>query len=346
MTGDDQVIVEPDLRSAIQRAIGSKGHVLLNNREPIKLTGNDAAMTIGGGAIYIRAAEGVRPVLEVEIQGPKPFLTTRTDAPLTLTGVTIVAHYGGKPRSVPAVVEAGASVRLDRCAFRATGMVQGSSAVAAEGKELAVDGCWFEGFDMALDIAAFAGSSTTIRQSMMVRARSGDPAIGWGVRVRKTLGGNSNASRRLSLEHCTIQGKGMLHLVDFSPQAALHVDVKECAVLADALAAWQTPKPGTPLTTDALDWKGEGNQYDIRGQAWVVLSPAGTPELPDGPTDLASWRSKAAEHDPLPPPIKFRVAPDALSESPQPGDFAIIDQDIRPPGADPKRVGPAATGRQ
>ena len=75
-TPDGVVMIEPNLKSAMQRAIGSKGHVLLNNRTPLKLTGSDAALTIGGGRLYIRAAEGVHPVLEVEMQGQKPFLST------------------------------------------------------------------------------------------------------------------------------------------------------------------------------------------------------------------------------------------------------------------------------
>jgi len=122
----------------------------------------------------------------------------------------------------------------------------------------------------------------------------------------------------------------------------LNVDIKQCAVLADALLAWQTPNPGSPPTAGSLTWKGEGNQYDIRGRAWIVLSHDGTPELPDGPVDLASWRAKMLEVDSVPPPVRFVVPADSLSESPQPRDFGMADQDARTPGADPSLVGPAA----
>ena len=118
-TPDGVVMIEPNLKSAMQRAIGSKGHVLLNNRTPLVLSGPDqAAITIGGGPLYIRAAEGVHPVVEVEMQGQKPFLSTRTDTPLTIVGVTFVARYRGKPKMVPALIQAGANLTLDRCASR------------------------------------------------------------------------------------------------------------------------------------------------------------------------------------------------------------------------------------
>jgi serine/threonine-protein kinase len=338
---DGSVKVETDLKSAIQRAIGSKGHVLLNTSKPLVLRGSAAALpAIGGGPLAIRAAEGVQPVLEVEIQGQKPFLTTRAETPLTLVGVTIVARYRGPSRTVPPVIQAGANVALERCAFTARGAVEGTRAIVAEGSSLTVSGCWFEGFATALDVASFAGSTTRVTQSMMVQTGSDAGPIGWGLRVRQVPGGKAGQRRRLVMEHCTARGAGLLALVDFTPEASLQVAIKESVVLAQALLAWQTPSPGTPLTNDALEWTGEENQYEIRGKSWVVLSSEGTAALPDGPVDLASWRSKVTEHDPLPPPVKFRTAAESLPESPGPGDFAIIDPAIRPPGADPARVGP------
>jgi serine/threonine-protein kinase len=336
------VKAEPDLKSAIQRAIGSKGHLLLNNSEPLVLTGSAAALPpIGGGPLHIRAAEGARPVLEVEMQGQKPFLSTRAETPLVLVGVTIVARYRGQPKTVPPVIQAGASVALERCAFTAKGAVEGTRAVVAEGNSLTVTGCWFEGFATALDVASFAGSTTTVTQSMMVQTRSDAPPGGWGLRVRRTPGGKAGERRRLVMEHCTLRGGGLLELVDFSPEASLQVAIKECAVLANALLAWQTPSPGTPLTAAALEWTGDRNQYDIRGKAWVVRSSDGASELADAPIDLASWRSKVVESEPVPPPVKFRTSLESLPDWPGPDDFAIVDPAVRPPGADPGRVGPA-----
>jgi serine/threonine-protein kinase len=339
---DGSIRAEPDLKSAIQRAIGSKGHLLLNNSKPLVLTGPDAALPlIGGGPLHIRAAEGARPVLEVEIQGQKPFLATRAETPLVLVGVTIVARYRSKAKVVPPVIQAGADVALERCVFTARGAIEDTRAVVAEGNSLTVTGCWFEGFATALDAASFAGSTITVKQSMMVQTGSDSQPAGWGLRVRRTPGGKVEEHRRLVMEHCTARGRGLLDLVDFAPDAPLQVAIKECAVWTHALLAWETPSPGTPLTAAALEWTGDRNQYDIHGKSWVVLAPDGASELPDGPIDLASWRSKVVEHDAIPPPVKFRRAPESLPESPGPGDFAIIDPaNNPPPGADPARVGP------
>jgi hypothetical protein len=243
------------------------------------------------------------------------------------------------------VIQAGANVALERCAFTAKGARAGSRALVAEGGSLTVTGCWFEGFATALDVASFAGSTTTVKQSMMVQSSSDATPISWELKIRRVPGGKSGERRRLVMEHCTATGKGLLELVDFAPEASLQATIKQCAVLAQTLLAWQTPKPGTPLTADALDWRGEGNQYEIRGKPWIVLSADGDSELPDGPIDLASWRSKAVEHEPVQPPVKFRAALESLPESPGPEDFAIVDPAIRPPGADPARVGPDAHGR-
>jgi serine/threonine-protein kinase len=339
---DGTMQFEPDLRSALQRAIGSRGTVLLNNREPLVLKGAEAVLPlIGGGPLSIRAAEGVRPVLEVEIQGQKPFLATRAETPLSLAGVTIVARYRGSSKAAAPVIQAGANVTLERCAFTAVEPPPGARAIVAEGTSLSVAGCWFEGFATAIDVALFAGSTATVKHSMMVQTRSESQPAGWGLRVRQTPGGSAGGRRRLVMEHCTTWGEGLLELVDFAPRTSLQVTIKECAVRSQALLGWQTPKPGTPLTTDALDWKGEGNQYDIRGKSWVVVSSDGASELPDGPIDLASWRQKADERDPVLPPVKFRTSLESLPESPGPDDFAIVDPAVRPPGADPAQVGPA-----
>jgi serine/threonine-protein kinase len=345
---DGVVTVEADLKNAMRRAIGSKGHVLLNNATPLKLSGEEAAIMISGGRLHIRAAEGARPVLEVEIKGPGPFLSTRTDTPLTMVGVTIVAHYAGTApgKEPPPLIEAGTTIVLDHCAFTATGAVQGARAIDVEGGSLSAIGCWFEGFDEALDIAYFGGSVATLRQCMMVRAGSDDPPIGWGVRARSQPGGSPKAARRLILDRCTMKGKGLLDLVEFSPEEPLKVDITGCAVLAEALLAWETPKPGTPLSPEALDWTGQGNQYDLRGKSWVVLTPEGAPELADEPTDLATWARRFKETDALPPPIPFQTDPAALTEPPRPRDFAINNTGARPVGADPDQVGPSARGKK
>ncbi|SIO56161.1 serine/threonine protein kinase [Singulisphaera sp. GP187] len=341
---DGSVLMADDLKSAMQRAIGSRGHVLLNNREPLRLSGADAAITINGGPLYIRAAEGVQPVLEVEIKGAKPFLTTGVETPLTLVGVTIVAHYSEPGRGeAPPIIQAAGKVTLDRSAFKATGQAVGTRAVKAEGMGLTATGCWFDGFDQALDVAAFNGSLITVRQCIMVnaKAKAGEPPSGWALRVRAKPGGNANEKlgRRLVLDHCTILGKGLFDLVGFSSQLPYKVEVKGSAVLADAVLAWEPQPTGLPPSNEALQWQGQDNLYDIRGKAWITLSPQGTPELAGGPSDLDSWTKQVDESAPLTPPIKFRTDPTTTSESPSPRDFLVLDSE-RPVGAEPDRVGP------
>src|SRR5262249_41070904 len=115
-TPDGTVINEPDFKSAILRAIGSKGHVLLNSNEPIRLSGASAAIKITGGPLYIRAAEGVRPVLEVDMKGSEAFLLAGAQSPITVIGVTMVAHYGSQAKGGAPLIEALGSVRLEHCA--------------------------------------------------------------------------------------------------------------------------------------------------------------------------------------------------------------------------------------
>ena len=360
---------ESDLHSAVLAAIGGKGHVLLLNAKPLVLKEANA-MNVGGGQLTIRAGDGVRPrpVLNVEVKGRRPFLTTRGDAPLRLEGVTIVAHFVGSGPDPPPVIEAGASLALERCAFRVEsetpprGTVSGTRAVVLEGGALTATGCFFENFDRAIDVSCYLGVTSTVKQCMFVHNRSlgsssADPAPaggggvfgGWAVRLRSMPGGSGKAGRRLLMDHCTTQGRGLLDLAGFSPLAPVTVNLPSCAVLADALVAWETvtPRagaPATPPSRDALSWLGQGNEYDIRGKSWLLLAPGGGPlvPLPDGPTDLKAWdHAMGSERDSLPPPLRFATDPSARSEHPVPADFAVADQGTsRPVGADPAQVGP------
>jgi serine/threonine-protein kinase len=334
---DGTLTRESDLKSAMQRAIGSKGQVLLNNREPLKFSGAAAALRVNGGSLTIRAAEGARPVLEVEIKGKAPFLSAGTGTPLTLIGVTVVARYEGTGIDPPPVIDAAAAVKLEHCAFRAVGTARSGSAVKVQGKSLGATGCWFEGFERALDVAAYRGSAVTIRQCMMVHAPVDDKPAGWGLRVRCMPGGAPKGKRQLALEHCTVLGRGLLDVVDFTSRMPYRVEVKECAAAVDALLAWEPLEP--PATV--LTWTGQGNQYEVQGKSWVVLSPADAAPLRDGPTDLDTWGKFVRETAPLTPPLKFHTAPADRSEAARPEDFAI-EGSRGAVGADPKQVGPAA----
>ena len=344
-TADGEMLLEADLKSACQRAIGGKGYVEFANAAPLVLKGKDAVLAIGGGRLTWRAAAGTRPVIEVEPSADAAFLTTRTDAPLVLEGVAIVAKYqaapAGKPR--PALIEAGAGVTLDRCSFRVEGSVAGSRAVTVEGSNTAAAGCWFEGFDQAIDVGLFQGGAVKLTQCMFVRGKADDAPIGWALRTRMMAGGGrSKTPRSVVFDRCTVQGHGVLDIVGFSPEAPLKASLTQTAALVDTVLAWEPSKPEVELDKASLLWTGVDNLYDVEGDNWMVASSNGGAGLPDGPIDLRGWSSRMNERDTEPPPLKFAVKPENLSQTPTPQDFAVTNSTLRPRGADPKYVGPGA----
>ena len=121
---NDQEFPAQKMLEAMQTAMGARGWIELGNREPIHLT-TDRALNFnsGRGPLIIRAAPGVRPVLEVEMIGSQPFLTTGSGVALDLSGVTIKVQYPahGPNITLPAVIAAAGSARIDRCAFLITG---------------------------------------------------------------------------------------------------------------------------------------------------------------------------------------------------------------------------------
>ena len=93
------------LFDAMKSAIGGRGWIELRNREPLKLTcaGNTPLdFRTGRGTISIRAAEGVEPVIEVELNGSKPLLALGSSVGLRMSGITIVVRYP-KTTAVPAL---------------------------------------------------------------------------------------------------------------------------------------------------------------------------------------------------------------------------------------------------
>lgn len=339
--------VEADLKSAIRAAIGSRGHVLLLNREPLKFSAAEA-LRAAGGVLVIRAGEGVKPVLKVEVKGGAPFLSVRTDASLRIEGVTIEVTYVDPGNDPAAVIEAGGSVTLDRCAFRVVNPTVKSRAVAAESGALTATGCWFENFDRAIDVACFGGAASSLRHCMIVQTSGGDKTPGVSaVRLRSMPGGFSKTGRKLVLERCTIRNGGFLEFVGFAPTAPVSVTLTGNAVVADSLISWE---PGTtPIGRESLVWTGRDDAYSVQSTTgWVNLvaskEAAPTP-LPDGPKDLASWTKLVGDEiDPILPPLRFATEPSASSERLEPSAFAVTSsRTSRPHGADPAYVGPGAT---
>jgi hypothetical protein len=87
-----------------------------------------------------------------------------------------------------------------------------------------------------------------------------------------------------------------------------------------------------------------GNQYDILGRVWIVLSAReGTPAMSSAAIDLQSWLQFASgDRNTIQDKLKFLTDPKARTGLGQPGDFRIQasggSQTLV--GADPALVGP------
>jgi eukaryotic-like serine/threonine-protein kinase len=334
----------------------------LRKDEPLHLA-SDQILPYGSGRgrLNIRAAPGVTPVIEVELKGPQPFLQTGSAVLLELSGLTFVVRYptpGGaaSPAPPPLIAAAGKTTKFDHCAFRVVGnpRLKDSRAIFSNGGSLEVDHCWFQGFDRAIEIDPANRKPTRIQQTMIVPAPESAPALsqsaelhGWGVKFLGIAGGGPQAKTsqcHLILDHCTFVGAGLLDLTGGSLLAPLQVEVNHCVVRADALLAlaWKPNQPSNSLA-DQVQWLGTGNQYDILGKFWIVLSASqGTPASSIDIIDLESWRVATKDKDAIPTKLEFLTDPAARSDSFQARDFAIKASATlqTKPGADPELVGP------
>ena len=234
------------------------------------------------------------------------------------------------------MITAAGIAKIDRCAFKvvASPHPKNSRAIVSKGGALDVDRCWFQGFDKAIELSAVGGIPARIQQTMIVpapglaRSQAQPPELyGWGVKVQLVSGGGAqtkNLPPHLILEHCTVEGAGLLDLA-FSPVSVpFRVEVNHCAVQAEAILACKPGKLDAPPTA-RFHWLGESNQYDILGRSWIVLSASqGTPAFSTAVTDLDSWlRFTPDDSSPIRTKLKFLTDPAARSELPRPRDFAI-----------------------
>jgi eukaryotic-like serine/threonine-protein kinase len=353
---DERQFPAQKLVEALQTAMGSRGWVELRNREPLHLTADQTLdFSSGRGRLIVRAAPGFQPAIEVELKGPQPLLTTGSGVPLELSGLTIKVHYPqqGASSTPPAVIVAAGSAKIDRCAFKVTGDFHpnGSRALVSNGGVLDINRSWFQGFDETINVTAMNRTPTRIQQTMIIPAFAPVPAqaqgpgwYGWGVQLQ--VGGGTGATKtkneppHLIMQHCTVEAAGLIDLTNAHPLSVLNVELNHCAIRAEALLAC---RPSSPASTQ-LHWQGVGNQYDILGRDWIVLSAReGTPAMSSAVTDLQSWLQFASgDHNTVQDKLKFLIDPKARTALDQPGDFRIqapvSSQAL--PGADPALVGP------
>jgi len=358
---DGEEFPSNSLLEAMTRAMGTSSWVELRTNGPLRLA-SDQIPPLGRGRLHIRAAPGVMPVIEVELKGPQAFLQTGSAVLLELSGLTFVVRYpkpgaSPSPAPPPLIAAAGKTTKIDHCAFRVVGnpRLKDSRAIFSNGGSLEVDRCWFQGFDRAIEIDTVDRIPARIQQTMIVPAPESAPdrlqsaeLHGWGVKFQASSGGGPQGKppqSHLILEHCTIEGAGLLDLTGSPLLTPLQIEVNHCAVRADALLAWK-PKPNQPSNSlaDQVHWLGLGNQYDILGKSWIVLSASqGTPAFSINITDLESWlRVATKDKDSIPTKLEFLTDPAAQSDSFQPRDFAIKASATlqTKPGADPELVGP------
>jgi len=350
-TEGEKEIPANNLLEAMLTAMGNRGWVELRSGEPLHLASDQTLDFVSGsGSLTVRAAPGIEPVIEIELKGPKPLLATGSGVSLRLSGLTLLVQYpqpGLAPAlAPPAVITAAGKAKIDRCAFKVVGSphLKDSRAIVSNGGALEVDRCWFQGFDKAIELSAVDRMATRVQQTIIVLApgpAQGQPRelYGWGVKVQSV--GSGSPQSHLILEHCTVEGAGLLDLTSSRVLAPLQVEVNHCAVRAEALLACRLSKPGEPLTAQ-FDWRGQGNQYDILGRFWMVLSASqGTPET--AVTDLDSWlRVAAKDSEPIRDKLKYQTDPAARSAALRPRDFTIeaSGPPQTKPGADPGKVGP------
>ena len=224
-------------------------------------------------------------------------------------------------------------------------------ALVSNGGVLDINRSWFQGFDETVNVTAMNRTPTRIRQTMIVPIAEPLPTqaqppkwYGWGVNLQVGSGTGAtkakNAPPHLIIEHCTVEATGLIDLTDAHPSSILNVEVNHCAIKAEALLACRR---GTPASTQ-LHWQGVGNQYDILGRLWIVLSAReGTPAISSGTTDLQSWMQFASgDRNPIQDKLKFLTDPKARAVLDEPGDFRIqaaVGSQVLP-GADPALVGP------
>jgi serine/threonine-protein kinase len=345
------------LRDAIDTAIGH-GWVELRNRKPLRLTTDQAIdLNSSRGKLTIRAAPGVEPVIEIELKTAKPFLMTGSSVNVKLCGVTFLVYYPdskatGAPPPPPLITAAGRA-EFDRCAFNTMDThVKASCAVFSSGGVLEINHCWFEGFDKAIEVDADNKSHTIVRQTMIVpeppkEAARGPIAdsFGWGLKLRfagDERGHAANLPAHLTLDHCTVEGGGLLDLSTWKGPGSVETEVKQCVVRTEALLAVVPKEP----PAKQVFWHGEANVYDIQGRYWIVLSASmGTPAFSNEVMDLPGWSGVFA-HDtkPIAGKVKYQIDPTARPKSLKPSDFAIEAGGAPQtcPGADPSQVGPAS----
>ena len=338
------------LREAIEIASSRGGQIVLSNRAPLAIRGDETIRVHKSPKIQqsltIQAAAGVRPVLEISFaRGPGPWLLSDRNAPLTLRGLTVEARFAPSGEA-PTVVHALGDLTLDRCSFRSSGgRADGGQAVVAEGRSAAVDGCWFDGFDPAIELAASPGSHATIAGSMIVRVPAGpEGPTGRAIRVNtfstEPAGRPGLIGPSLAVRRCTVLAGTLIELAGAPGRDPLGVEVAANAVRSRSLVRWGSPPDARRVK--GVTWTGKGNLFDLPEGGWVDPPASAMDTGPDmarsAIVDLAALCAGTGDRR------AFKFAEEPATATPgeiNPAGFALDPGAGRTGlGADPAKVGP------
>ncbi|WP_337173732.1 serine/threonine-protein kinase [Paludisphaera sp.] len=330
----------PDLSAALEAALGGRGVVVVKGGEPVAIPA-DAARTLSGrGTIEIEGEAGGAAVLRVEL-GDKPWISTGSSANLVLRDLTIeVARSASSDQPPPPLFLATGRAKFENCAFRTIPALgyAGSTAVVAKGGALEAQGCWFEGFDAAVEIRAMAGVEHRLRGSMFVpggtpmEAANADLPVrrGWAARAVFEGGGVRDGRRLVGITRCTIAGEGLLKLEGFPETSPLRVEAVSCAArverLVDASPPWD-PK--------ALAWEGSGNRFDVTGETWAT---AGVSEAIAATS--ADWSRLYPERNLDETGVRFSMNGQTPDGRLLPSSYSLLGPGGASYGANPAEVGP------
>jgi serine/threonine protein kinase len=323
------------LRDAIAMSVRDRAEVVLTKSTTLKLSNDLPRIHVPDGGLTIRAADGAKPVIEITMKRAESILFA--NAKVRFIGLKVVVRY--EVATDAPVFRAERDLTLERCVFQATGSAAASRLAAIEGPRVAVKGCLFDGFELALDLAANPGMTTTIENSIFVAARASEEPTGRALHIRSTLG--SGTACKLNVDCCSTRASTFLDAARFTSESPLAVEVSGSAFLVKTLVAYEGDSK-TPIGRDGgvsprapLLWSGRENLYQVAGPAWAAL--AGPEPMPDPPANLEAWSKLAREGGSKLQALSLAKDP---PETPDPRDCVLLTDGGKPAGADPSRVGP------
>ena len=335
---DGTRLATPTLKEAVTRAARGQGRVILGDQRPVVIESTSARqLRIGTGKVTIEAAPGTRPLIEVTLNAAAPAIfAVNPTSSLTLRGLHFVIERKlADTNAVPSVIESAGNLRLDQCTLVVKGDSRRARGIFARGRVLHLSNSFLSGLQTPIEVVSYQDSEVRIEQCMLIGAPESSPGPvtggGWAT-VYRVDTNRVNKPRRLIFDHCTAVGTGFVRFEGPLDKAALHVEISNCVVAAQALALW--PEVAFP---GAMKWDGESNLYGVTGD---VLIASGTPSqnAPSLPKDLQSWSSTAAIRETKTQEriVRFIVQPNGAGT--RPGDYKLIEVDPPLPGADPAQV--------